>query len=128
VIVVDTSIWIEFFRGRLPNLAAFEEQLTTRAITAPSFVFGELLQGSRDERERSLLRSVAVSVEQIDETGVWLDAGDFASKHKTFARGVGLIDVAILLVSRRRRARVWTLDKNLRALLRKEERFDPAKA
>jgi predicted nucleic acid-binding protein len=125
LIVVDTSVWIEYFRQRGNIPAVVEERLITRELCAPSFVFGELLQGARDKRERDILLRVWESLPRLREDGVWIQAGEFAGRTRTFAKGVGLIDVAVLHIARLHQATLWTLDEKLRKLILPNERFDP---
>jgi predicted nucleic acid-binding protein len=124
MILVDTSVWVEFFRQKGALVSIFEEKLVARELCAPSFVFGELLQGAKDARERSILHKVWASLPRLEEEGVWIRAGEFASKHKTFAKGVGLLDVAILMTARHHQTRLWTLDKKLRGLMNASEQFN----
>ncbi len=123
MIVVDTSIWIDFFRRKLIELTEFDDLFARRELTAPSFVFGELLQGARDAAERKVLLRVWEALPRVDEERVWLDAGTLAAASKAHAKGVGLIDVGIVVVGRRHKAKIWTLDKKLRAFLEPQERF-----
>ena len=52
MILPDTSVWIEFLRQRQPLTAEFERLLSEHRLVAASPVFGELLQGTRDDTER----------------------------------------------------------------------------
>jgi predicted nucleic acid-binding protein len=46
VILIDTSIWIDFFRNNNPTLSnKVVELLENRSVIGISCVFGELLQG-----------------------------------------------------------------------------------
>lgn len=126
MILVDTSVWIEYFRQRAGITVLFEEKLLARELSAPSFVFGELLQGARNKRERSVLHQVWASLPRLREDDIWIQAGEFAGKTTIFAKGVGLIDVAILHTARQHQAKLWTLDKKLLKLVLPSERFDPA--
>jgi hypothetical protein len=59
LIIADTSIWIEYFRQSNPDTnKKFSEFLESTSIVAVSAVFGELLQGVRNEREEKLFLSI----------------------------------------------------------------------
>ncbi len=45
MILVDTSIWIEFFRGNEPYFTKLKEIIESSDVLAHEVVFGELLKG-----------------------------------------------------------------------------------
>ncbi len=55
MILVDTSVWIEFFRGREPVAAALEEHIEAGAVPLHALVFAELLQGCKSAAEADFL-------------------------------------------------------------------------
>ena len=55
-VVVDTSVWIDFFAGRAaPGL---EAALAQGLAVLPPIVVAELVSGARDRRERAALRDL----------------------------------------------------------------------
>jgi predicted nucleic acid-binding protein len=44
MILVDTSVWIEFFRGNEPYFTKLKELIESSDVLAHEVVFGELLQ------------------------------------------------------------------------------------
>jgi tRNA(fMet)-specific endonuclease VapC len=52
MILIDTSAWIEFFRGRDPLAGVVDEVLATNDAAICGPVETELRRGLRDERER----------------------------------------------------------------------------
>ncbi len=51
-LIVDTSVWIEFFRGQADYHDALLPLIEQGKVLALECIFGELLQGARGERER----------------------------------------------------------------------------
>ena len=50
-ILIDTSIWIEYFRGSLENLGTLvDEYLSAETVFAPTIVMAELMQRAKSER------------------------------------------------------------------------------
>lgn len=123
MILVDTSIWIEFFRGREPFFTSLKEQIARQNIFAPECVFGELLQGARDQGERALLTDYWQYLPRQDEAGLWLEAGSLSSEKRFVSKGVGLIDALIVVMAREHRSQIWTLDKKLLSVLEDKEIF-----
>ena len=123
MIIADTSIWIDFLRAKPSVMPAFEHHLERREILAAEGVFAELLQGARDTRERHVIQTYWNGLPRCQENGAWLEAGLRSGKERLFAKGVGIIDVNLLILSERMNARLWTHDKGLAALLPRHRLF-----
>lgn len=55
MILLDTSVWIEFFKRRPSVFFTGTLLLESQGIIAVECVFGEFLQGVKDSRERSVV-------------------------------------------------------------------------
>ena len=126
MIIVDTSIWIEFFRRREPWNSSLQRLLENREVLAVECVFGELLQGAKNEREKKVIREYWRHLPKIDETGLWLEAGAYAGTRGWQAKGVGLIDAFIVMSAFRTGSKIWTLDKKLESVLEPQECYHDA--
>ena len=114
MILADTSIWIDFFRKTDPSIdEQMTEYLTAGRVFGISVVFGELLQGVRDEREEKIILEFWKNLPQVDEKNLFIDAGKLSYQYKLFSKGVGLIDCYILAASKRHQLEIWSLDKKL---------------
>ena len=114
MILADTSIWIDFFRKT--DLAIDEqmtEYLTAGRVFGISVVFGELLQGVRDEREEKIILEFWKNLPKVDEKNLFIDAGKLSYHYELFSKGVGLLDCYILAASKRHQLEIWSLDKKL---------------
>ena len=114
MIVADTSVWIEFLRNREPVHARLKALLERGIVLAAECVFGELQSGAKGRQESDLLESYWKSVPKIDEARIWIEAGRLSASRGLHARGVGLVDAAILALAARTGADIWTLDRKLR--------------
>lgn len=90
-------------------------------------IFAELLQGARNQKEADKLLAYYNALPQCEETGLWLEAGLLSYSVKALNRGVGLIDLAIVTAARRANAKIWSRDKKLLSILKKEEKFHAKK-
>lgn len=126
MIIVDTSIWIEFFRGNAPYFDQVSAVLEQNDALALSPIFGELLQGAKGNAERSIIMDFWNNLPKAAEEDIFIRAGAESSRSKWTDKGVGLIDGAIIVAARETSSFVWTLDKKLLRLLKREERFRPA--
>jgi predicted nucleic acid-binding protein len=119
-LIVDTSIWIDFFKGKEPFRSQLQEKLELFQVIGLSWVFGEILQGARNSKEISIITDYWSLVKKVPEENIWIDAGIYASKHSLIAKGIGLIDSAILTAALRHKVKIWTHDKKLHAMASKE--------
>lgn len=120
MIIADTSVWIEFLKGNEPVFRRMQTLLENREITALEPVFGELLQGAKNKRERQVITDYWKNTPRIDESELWIVAGLYAGEKKLFAKGVGLIDAFIVIASLKTNAQIWTLDEKLNKVLQPE--------
>jgi len=120
MIIADTSVWIEFLKGNEPVFRKMQTLLENREIIALEPVFGELLQGAKNKRERQVITDYWKNTPRIDESELWIVAGLYAGEKKQFAKGVGLIDSYIMVASLKTNDRVWTLDEKLNKVLQSE--------
>jgi len=123
MIIVDTSVWIEFLKHNSPIFYLLEALLENRQALGVEWIFGELLQGALNKKEREIIKSYWHNIPKGDEQGIWIEAGQYSSEHKLAARGVGLIDAAIVCAARKNNAQIWSLDKKLNRLLQAHELF-----
>ncbi len=124
MILVDTSIWVEFLKGHQPFLDQMKKMLEERQVLAVEPVFGELLQGAKDDRERRILLGFWENLPKNQIQDAWVKAGELSSRNKWSDRGIGLIDAVLIISARDSNAKVWTLDKKLKSVLHKNENFD----
>lgn len=127
-VVIDTSLWIEWFRG---NLGVLREEAKNRLLFMPSIVAMELLSGVRNKKDSQMVnhliqtfgrhQRLLVPMQRDFERGgaVLGSLGLPASKKSN--------DVLISVCARRIGAEVWTCDfsdfepisKELSLILRK---------
>lgn len=110
MILADTSVWIDYFREGMPELA---ERLRRSVVVMHPFVVGELACGNFSNREETLellqqLRSVAVA--EHDEVMSFIRAREL------YGRGIGYVDVHMLAAAAIEGCQLWTRDKRLHAL------------
>ena len=118
MILVDSSVWIDFFRGtRTSEAERLDVLLGTTRIAVGDLILAEVLQGVRDEREFQQVRKTLDSFEQVDLVG--RDIAIQAAKNFRKLRDLGLtvrktIDTLIA---------TWCIESNY-ALLHSDRDFD----
>ncbi len=114
MIVIDTSVWIDFFkRSNQQLIDKLELLIENNEVIALSCVFGELLQGARNESEEKTILEFWSTLSKVDERNLFIEAGKISSKYKLFNRGVGLIDSYILAAALKYNIPLLTFDKKL---------------
>jgi len=107
MVIVDTSIWIDFFHKGLPELADLLEQ---NKVFSHPFIIGELACGTFRQRSHifALLNDLpAVPVLEIAEVLAFIEL------QQLFGRGIGLVDVHLLGSAVLSQSKIWTSDKHL---------------
>ncbi len=110
MVLVDTSVWIEFLRKGNSLLEDLLEQ--GEASTHP-LVLGELSIGNIQNRKKflSLLRDLSQVQECSHE-----EVLNFIEAHRIHGKGIGYFDAHILASSVLSGIPLWTLDRSLAKL------------
>ena len=113
MVLVDTSVWIEFLRAGEPALA---QALEAGLVLAHPFVIGELACGNLANRGEILgLLGGLPSVPQATHAEVL----HLIDTRRLMGRGIGYVDVHLLAASLLSAdARLWTRDRRLAELAR----------
>ena len=109
--VVDTSVWVDHLRRRNATLVGLLEQAQ---VWTHAFVVGELACGNLAQRNKVLSALTALPhapVASHDEVLAFLET------HRLMGRGLGWVDVHLLVSARLGRLPFWTLDKRLAAVV-----------
>lgn len=123
MILVDTSVWVEFLKGRRAYFLRLSALLEQQQVVAVECVFGELLQGAKSPREESIILGYWENLPKQAERGLWVQAGNASARNTWHAKGVGLIDAFLLCFVRTYDLQLWTLDKKLASVAEPAELF-----
>ncbi|EKR74735.1 PIN domain-containing protein [Leptospira noguchii] len=121
MILVDTSVWIEFFRGNEPYYSELKELIESSEVLVHEVVFGELLQGCKNKNEVSFILEYWKNLNTLTSDGSFLSAGKLSFESKHIDKGIGLIDSVLINEVRSNKLRLWTLDKKILNVLDKKE-------
>jgi len=107
MILVDTSVWVDHFRARNPELS---EVLGGALVLTHPFVIGELACGNLRNRTRILadLNSLPLALSATHEEVLRL-----IEERELWGRGIGWIDGHLLASALLSNCRLWTLDRRL---------------
>lgn len=124
MVILDTSVWVEFLKGKEPFFKKITTLLEENQVYALECIFAELMQGTLNSRERDIIYEYWKNLPKAEVKNVFLKAGIESGKNKWLSKGIGLIDSVIILSARETSSRIWTLDKKLKDILEKEEIFE----
>jgi len=112
MILVDTSVWIDFLRGK-PAALELRRPLEQGEVLSHAFVIGELALGNLGARRSDVLSDLrllpAAPLLENAEVHEMVDA------HRLAGRGIGWVDAHLLASARVAGAALWTLDRGLEA-------------
>jgi predicted nucleic acid-binding protein len=70
VILVDSTVWIDYFRSAdTPQVALLDSYFGSIPIAVGDLIAAEVLQGVRDEREFKLVKKILNAFEHVDLVG-----------------------------------------------------------
>lgn len=107
MILVDTSVWVEHLRHGGTGL---ETLLLEGDVVTHPFILGELACGNLKNRQEVLLllQELPVAVRAEDN-----EVTRFIEDHKLMGKGLGYIDIHLLMSAMLTRVPLWTVDKRL---------------
>jgi predicted nucleic acid-binding protein len=112
-ILVDTTIWIEFFRARSNIADRLESLLIEYAVWTCGIVIFEVLQGIKLEGEKNKILGVMESLPYIEMTKeVWQSAADLSIALKKNGVTLPLSDIFIGAIAIKNNLSVYTLDQH----------------
>jgi predicted nucleic acid-binding protein len=89
VILVDSSVWIDYFRSAdTPQVALLDSFFGRSLLAVGDLIAAEVLQGVRDEREFRLVKKTLEAFEHIDLVGY--DIAVKASENYRALRAMGI--------------------------------------
>lgn len=123
MIVLDTSVWIEYFKRNPDYKSIIDNLLRKKKIFALDFIFGELLQGSK-EHEVNKISGIWEILPKINIDNIGYFAGRYSIENNLKDKGVGLIDCTIIYATIQSKSLLWTLDKKIICSIDKKYLFD----
>ena len=124
MILIDTSVWIEFFRRNGDYPARISSLLEIQQVVAFEPVFAELLYGARSRKDRDIITSFWELLPQVDfGSGSLMKAAEMAGREDFLKSGIGLIDDLIIQATLDGDNRLWTLEKRIAGRLQQKDLY-----
>ena len=115
MVLVDTSVWIRYFRNELKEAAVLRYLLQQDQVCAHPLVYGELLIGDKGGRKPMLAAYNRMRrLEMVPHEYVV----EFVNLRHLNGRGIGWVDIQILASAMVGRVPVWSADLPFAAIAR----------
>lgn len=116
-VLIDTSVWIEFFRQHEPSYGIVTKLIDEEQVVCCGLVLAELMQGAKSDKELAILDDFLHVFPFIPETPeLWASAGKLSFKLRRKGVTIGLSDCFIAVAAASVKAQVATLDSHFAAL------------
>lgn len=116
-ILVDTSVWIEFFKKKEPWYGVVSGLIDDKRICCAGIVLAELIQGAKSEKELEVLRDFRHVFEFIEESvDLWQAAGELSHALLRKGKSVGLSDCYLAVAVKTNKSTIFTLDKHFEVI------------
>ncbi len=116
-VLIDTSVWIDFFRKGQPVHNIVVELLDSDNVCCIGLILGELMQGAKSERELSVVRDFIHVFQFLPESPhLWEKAGQLSYTLRRKGVTVGLADCYIAVSAIESGAQLFSLDSHFKVI------------
>jgi predicted nucleic acid-binding protein len=123
MIILDTTVWIEYLKNNQEYYSIVSTLLENRKILAVECIFGELLQGVKNKYEEEIILNYWKYLPKKRYKDIIVAAGNYSNKNKLLDKGVGLIDAIIVMYGIKSKSKIWTLDKKFQTIIPEELKY-----
>jgi predicted nucleic acid-binding protein len=114
MILIDTSVWIEFFKQDSHFVEEVTPLLINKMVITIEPVFSELMYGVRNKRDKKKILSYWDILPKIEfGRNTMLKTADFANENNYYNLGIGLMDAIMIKSAIEGNHSLWTLDNRI---------------
>ena len=124
-VLIDTSVWIEYFRGNRNYINPGLELIELGMAYSLEVVFAELAQGAKGKREMEVILAFFSNMKLLDSPGLIFKAGIYSQQNRLIEKEIGLIDAILIVCTIENDLKLWTLDKKILSFLEPDRVFHP---
>ncbi len=117
-IIVDTTVWIEFFRNEKSSISIhLQGLLRSGQVALTGMVLAEILQGVKGAREAATVRKSLEHLPFMEtDREVWQMAGEMSASLRRRGRTIPLSDILIASVALNKDCEVFTTDPHFEGI------------
>jgi predicted nucleic acid-binding protein len=115
-ILIDTSVWIKYFRDKSAGLSKkVDEILSRHEVYVPKIVIAELIHGSKSEREISIIEDFVDAFSIVDQReDTWIKTGKLSYSLKKKGKTVNLTDCYIAVIAQEYDCHIFSFDEHFK--------------
>lgn len=113
-IIVDTCVWIEFFREPESEFTLhLKSLLRERKVIMVGMVMAEILQGVKSPKEANLVEQNLAKLPYLEITReIWVTAGKMSASLRSTGNTIPLSDLVIAAMALSGNHAIFTVDQN----------------
>lgn len=112
-VIVDTCIWIEFFRTKSEISNRLRDLIANNLVVGTGIILAELLQGTKTSKEQDIVINIFDAFEYIEITKkLWIESGNLASELRSSGKTIPLSDIMLACCAREHQLHIFTIDKH----------------
>ncbi len=117
-ILIDTSVWIEYFRNKSSSVAKkVDRVLEEDKVYVPKIIIAELMQGSKSIKELSVIEDFFDAFHIIDQKeDSWIKAGSLSYKLKKKGKNINLFDCYIAVIAQEYGCIIFSLNRHFKEI------------
>lgn len=123
-IILDSSVWFEYFKRNNPYYKEVQMYLNILRIKTIDPVIGEILQGALSQIEINFIKEHMQYVPKVEIKDLFEKAGEYSFKNKLVSKGIGLIDSCLIYATIETNSLLWTLDKKIVNFINKKYLYE----
>lgn len=118
MIIIDTSVWIAFFKlAHSPEKSSVTHLLDEEMVMLVGVVLSELIQGTRSVQDRKQLQDTLIALPYLEMTPhTWLLTGEMGAHLRGKGITVGIPDLIVAALAQEYDCEVYTLDSDFRRI------------
>jgi predicted nucleic acid-binding protein len=117
-ILIDTSVWIEYFRSKSSSVAQKVDRILEQdEVCVPKIVIAELMQGSKSKKELSVIEDFFDAFHIIDQKeDSWIRAGSLSYRLKKREKSINLFDCYIAVIAQEYGCTIFSLNRHFKEI------------
>jgi len=116
-VIVDTSVWISFFRGADNLPGQFRELLQSQQLVTCGIVIAELLAGVRNAHERESIETGMAGLDYLEmNQSTWTLVGTTLAALRRAGKTLTISDVILAALAVENDCSVLTFDRHFRTI------------
>lgn len=116
-IIVDTSVWIEYFKNNADIVNFMERNLLEDNVAIVGIIVSELIQGIKGAGDREIVRSNIDALEFIDmKCEDWVRTGELSGALRRSGVALPFTDIVIAAAAIKYDLQLATLDRHFKLI------------